>query len=113
METTINWFDELTIMKRKELNKLETYISKKLLAQNLGIFPTPADNKFRVSVNTVLDNTKIVFKDAVGKTILEQKMPNNKAGMEINTMNLSSGVYFLLLLNQNIVLEVKKLVINH
>lgn len=113
METTINWFDELTIMKRKELNKLETYISKKLLAQNLGIFPNPANNSFNVSVNTVLDNTKIVFKDAVGKTILEQKMPNNKAGMEINTMNLSSGVYFLLLLNQNIVLEVKKLVINH
>ncbi|MCA0426727.1 MAG: T9SS type A sorting domain-containing protein [Bacteroidetes bacterium] len=112
METTINRFDEVTIMRKKELKKLETDISKNN-TQNLKISPNPADNSFHVTINTVLENNKIIIKDAVGKTILEQKMPNNKAGMEINTMNLSSGVYFLLLLNQNIVLEVKKLVINH
>ncbi|MCK6611603.1 MAG: T9SS type A sorting domain-containing protein [Bacteroidia bacterium] len=115
------WFDlviervlsEENLMKRKLLNEIDSNNIEGLSAQILKVFPNPANNSFNVSVNTVLDNTKIVFKDAVGKTILEQKMPNNKAGMEINTMNLSSGVYFLLLLNQNIVLEVKKLVINH
>lgn len=79
----------------------------------MKIFPNPANNSFHVSVNTVLENNKILLKDAVGKTILEQKIPNNRAELDINTMSLSNGVYFVMIVNQNAVLEVKKIVINH
>jgi len=79
----------------------------------MKIFPNPADNSFHVSVNTVLENNKILLKDAVGKTILEQKIPNNRAGLDINTMSLSNGVYLVLLINQEAIVEVKKIVINH
>jgi hypothetical protein len=100
-------------MKRKLLNELDSNKIEELSAQILKIFPNPANNSFNVSVNTVLENNKIILKDAVGKTILEQKMPNNRAELDINTMSLSNGVYFVLLMNQNAVLEVKKIVIQH
>ena len=79
----------------------------------MRISPNPANNSFHDSVNTVLENNKILLKDAVGKTILEQKIPNNRAELDINTMSLSNGVYFVMIVNQNAVLEVKKIVINH
>jgi hypothetical protein len=115
------WFDlviervvsEENLMKRKLLNELDSNKIEELSAQILKIFPNPANNSFNVSVNTVLENNKIILKDAVGKTILEQKMPNNRAELDINTMSLSNGVYFVLLMNQNAVLEVKKIVIQH
>ncbi|MCK6612412.1 MAG: T9SS type A sorting domain-containing protein [Bacteroidia bacterium] len=60
-----------------------------------------------------MENNKILLKDAVGKTILEQKIPNNRAELDINTMSLRNGVYFVMIVNQNAVLEVKKIEINH
>lgn len=115
------WYDlviervvgEELLTKRKQLNELDSNNTVTISAQILKIFPNPADNSFHVSVNTVLENNKIILKDAVGKTILEQKMPNNRAGLDINTMSLSNGVYFVMIVNQNAVLEVKKIVIHH
>lgn len=115
------WYDlviervvgEELLTKRKQLHELDSNNTVTLSAQILKIFPYPANNSFHVSVNTVLENNKIILKDAVGKTILEQKMPNNRAELDINTMSLSNGVYFVMIVNQNAVLEVKKIVINH
>ena len=115
------WYDlviervvgEELLTKRKQRNELDSNNTVTLSAQTLKIFPNPANNSFHVSVNTVLENNKILLKDAVGKTILEQKIPNNRAELDINTMSLSNGVYFVMIVNQNAVLEVKKIVINH
>lgn len=79
----------------------------------MKIFPNPANNSFHITVDTVLENHKILLKDALGKTILEQKIPNGKSGLDINTINLSNGVYFVLLVNQESVLKIEKIVIRH
>jgi len=76
-------------------------------------YPNPANNRIFVKCNNV--NTKdeniISIIDLIGKVLLT-KNTNNSGVIEIDTQNLSNGIYFIKLTNATLNI-VSKIVITH
>lgn len=80
---------------------------------HLTVYPNPANNSIFVrlnNINTVEENT-ISLIDVTGKILLTKKT-NNTGVIEIDTQNLSNGVYFVQLTNVALNM-VSKIVITH
>jgi hypothetical protein len=89
-----------------------TEISKQdnLIKASLFIYPNPFSRATTVQFNTVLVDASICIYNAFGQIV---KQVNNVSGKEINLYvdNLSSGVYFLRLTQNNKILGAEKLVL--
>jgi len=86
--------------------------SSETLKISAEIYPNPSDGIFNLSMNYWPENMKIELLDATGH-LLNQYEPGkrpNGASVEFNFTHLSDGVYFIKLVDQNII-ETKKLVI--
>jgi len=105
--------EEQNLMKKQVVLLVEPKQTEKAANNTLLIYPNPADNSLHVSHNLFLENSKVVIKDVIGKSILEETISDNKTGVDISTFGLSNGIYFVLLVHNNAVLEVKKVIINH
>ncbi len=79
------------------------------------IYPNPANN----NLNIILDLTKnseieINIKDVTGKTLLAKnnKLLKGENKLQVETTNLSSGLYFVQIKNDDVLISIKKIVIS-
>jgi hypothetical protein len=83
-------------------------VKESLLNGNVLISPNPTNGILNISFNTIPQNTKIELYNSIGALVLSETM-NNKTNA-INVMDLSSGIYFMKVLEGNKVVAVKKVV---
>ncbi|WP_169736097.1 T9SS type A sorting domain-containing protein [Crocinitomix catalasitica] len=78
----------------------------------MNIFPNPANSFVTVDINNP-SNTISTFKlfNVIGEEVLEQTIVNGQNKVDVS--NFSNGIYFYSILNNNDIIETKKLVIKH
>lgn len=76
---------------------------------NSSVYPNPAINYFTISVNNSLIGTQLILTNLLGKTIFNQKINSQK--QTFSTRNLNSGIYFYSIVNNNKIVETKKIII--
>ncbi|MFZ4800210.1 MAG: T9SS type A sorting domain-containing protein [Bacteroidia bacterium] len=79
----------------------------------LTVYPNPAQNSIFIGLNNLntTEENVISLIDVTGKIVLTKKT-NNNGTIEIDTQNLSNGVYFVQLANATLNI-VSKIVITH
>jgi hypothetical protein len=82
-------------------------VSENTLANDINIYPNPANNVLNVTLNNFNSDDKIVFYSVVGKVVLSQKITQKNT--TINTSKLVNGVYVLSIPTKNIT---KRVIIN-
>ncbi len=75
---------------------------------NIFVYPNPVKEKFTVKLNS-LNNSEIVLTNILGRVVLTQKLQENKNTVDVS--KLSNGVYFYSIINNNKIIETKKLII--
>lgn len=75
---------------------------------NILITPNPTNGLLNISFNTIPQNTKIEVYNSIGALVLSETMINKNN--TINISDLSSGIYFMKVLEGNKVVAVKKVV---
>jgi hypothetical protein len=75
----------------------------------MELFPNPNDGKFIIRHTSDLIFERIKIVDMVGKTVIENTINSNS---EYDLSGLTSGIYYVYLLNQNITSKPIKLVIS-
>jgi len=77
---------------------------------NFTIYPNPSSGSFTIQTNnaSIFQNSEIKVYDLPGRLIYSKKLNNNKT--EIDLSNQSKGIYFVKLLNENILLGVNKVI---
>tara|TARA_Y100000994_G_scaffold237411_1_gene228940 strand:- start:1669 stop:3930 length:2262 start_codon:yes stop_codon:yes gene_type:complete len=73
----------------------------------LNIYPNPANNQLNIIFNNAINNNTIILFDHLGKVCDNIQVQNIEAGgkITIDVSNLSSGLYFIHLINDNISLK--------
>ncbi|MBE37269.1 MAG: hypothetical protein CMP50_01190 [Flavobacteriales bacterium] len=73
----------------------------------LNIYPNPANNQLNIIFNNAINNNTIILFDHLGKVCDNIQVQNIAAGgkITIDVSNLSSGLYFIHLINDNISLK--------
>lgn len=89
---------------------LPTGVKETLLAktEDFEIYPNPTSGLLNISFNTIPQNTKIELYYSIGALVLTETMTNKNN--TINASELSSGIYFMKVLEGNKVVAVKKVV---
>jgi hypothetical protein len=83
-------------------------VKESLISGGMLVSPNPTNGLLNISFNTIPQNTKIELYNSIGALVLSETM-NNKTNA-INVMDLSSGIYFMKVLEGNKVVAVKKVV---
>lgn len=83
-------------------------VKESLMSGGMMISPNPTNGIFNISFNTITQNTKIELYNSIGALVLTEQI-NNKTNT-INLSDLSSGIYFMKVLEGNKVVAVKKVV---
>jgi choice-of-anchor B domain-containing protein len=77
-----------------------------LKVNSISIYPNPFNSAFYVEVDN-FKNTEIQITDISGRVIATQSMNSNKEKIQLKG---NSGVYFLSIINQGVLIETKKLI---
>lgn len=85
------------------MNSTITGVEDKNSSENIAIYPNPAKNVLYIS--GLLENSKVVITDISGKTIANYNIYNNQTSIDIH--DLSSGVYFIQVSNDETTLVTK------
>jgi len=106
--------DEQSLMQKQEVLPVEPKLNE-TVTNGMIIYPNPADDGVKINYTCITDseNIKIKLIDVIGKTIFEINNLPSKGIETFNTNSLNNGIYFILLTNNNTVVEVKRVVINH
>ena len=73
-----------------------------------NVYPNPAEDKATISVNGLMNATKIVVSDMQGRILLSDDM--TESTYELNTSNYASGVYYIRIISGNAV-NTQKLIV--
>lgn len=73
------------------------------------LFPNPAENQITVTTATPIDNAKIEVYDFLGRSVLQSFHENQKDNFNLNIENLNSGIYIVVLKQNEKLLMQKKL----
>ena len=92
------------------LRTLAVGIRENFTNRNISISPNPTNGVLNISFNFISQNTKIEIYSSIGALVLSEGM-NNKNNT-INLSDLSSGIYFMKVLEGNKETAVKKVVKN-
>lgn len=98
LKTTIDWFDGVALSIENENEK----------NSHLTIFPNPATGIITVQPNNNMINNTINIIDAMGKLVTTSDLSTNN---NIDISNLSKGLYFVQLINNNEIMGTEKLLI--
>ncbi len=79
-----------------------------LISGGMLISPNPTSGLLNISFNAIPQNTKIELYNSIGALVLTEVMSNKSN--TINVGELSSGIYFMKVLEGNKVVAVKKVV---
>ena len=83
-------------------------VKENIFSENILISPNPTNGVLNISFSTIPQDTKIEVYNCIGALVLTEAM-NNKNNT-INVGELSSGMYFMKVLDGNKVVAVKKVV---
>ncbi len=83
-------------------------VKESLMPSGMLVSPNPTNGLLNISFNTIPQNTKIELYNSIGALVLTEQI-NNKTNT-INLSDLSSGIYFMKVLEGNKVVAVKKVV---
>lgn len=83
-------------------------VKETLMSGNVLISPNPTNGLLNVNFSTIPQNTKIEIYNSIGALVLTEAMTNKNN--TINVSELSSGMYFMKVLEGNEVVAVKKVV---
>ena len=75
----------------------------------ISIYPNPATNFLTVNIANELLNSKIIISDLLGKIVLSETI--NSSNKTFLTNNYSKGIYFYSIVNNNNIVETKKIII--
>ena len=75
--------------------------------KNINIYPNPATNEITV-IGNLATSSKIILTDNIGKIVSITNVKNNRNTHTIDISNLSKGIYFISLDNNNIIKKVVK-----
>lgn len=107
------FFDNSTAVTTNTFNtEFVTQLSNEsFTAQNIQLYPNPANNKVQISLNNTGENLKsIVFYDLVGKRVLSlSKLKANQSTIDVSA--LAKGLYMVEITTDSNLKMVKKLVI--
>lgn len=76
---------------------------------SFSVYPNPATDIVNVSVNNMSGNSSFILFDIVGKEIMNANLINGVNPIDVS--NLTPGVYFYSIKNDNNIIETKKVVI--
>ncbi len=82
------------------------YTSEKVYDNNFSIFPNPAKDKMNLKFNlSKASDVSIIVTNAMGQNIYEDQIKNVISGVythciEVNTLHLKAGVYFISIINE-------------
>jgi hypothetical protein len=83
-------------------------IKENSFSGNVLISPNPTNGLLNINFNTIPHNTKIEVYNSIGALVLTETMSNKNN--TINVSELSSGIYYMKVLEENNVVAVKKVV---
>ena len=83
-------------------------VKESLISGGMLVSPNPTNGLLNISFSTVPKNTKIELYNSIGALVLTEQMSNKTNA--INMSELSSGIYFMKVLEGNKVVAVKKVV---
>jgi hypothetical protein len=83
-------------------------VKESLISGGMLVSPNPTNGLLNISFNTIPQNTKIELYNSIGALVLTEQMSNKTN--TINMSDLSSGIYFMKVLESNKVVAVKKVV---
>ena len=73
------------------------------------LFPNPADNQISITTTTPLHNAKIEVYDFLGRSVLQTFYKNHEDNFNLNIEQLNSGIYIVVLKQNDKLLMQKKL----
>ncbi len=68
---------------------------------NVIVYPNPVINELKIMCDEAADLKKVILQDLTGKEIVSYDFLNSANQANINVENLSTGLYFVKLLNSN------------
>ncbi len=87
-----------------------TGINGTIIDQNsFSIFPNPCKKEFYFTTSTIINNATIVLYNSIGQKVLEKKVTQSKN--QILTEELSKGLYYCILINDQKQVPLGKLVV--
>ena len=75
----------------------------------ISAYPNPTVSDVTLKIEGLTEDAQIILTDVQGKTISEQRLPVNQTTMTISTNGLSSGVYYIRVITDNMT-RVEKLI---
>ena len=92
---------------------LNTAINQLALNNRINVYPNPANEVLNISIAKEIDLThaKISLVDISGREVLNQRINSRESAININ--HLQNGVYVLKLRLGDVILSVKKVIINN
>jgi|GEM_PF-1252855 len=105
--TTGSIFVKWSITRLTDINEIAD------AAQNMSVYPNPAEDYFMVDLNTgvVSDNQEIIVRDMLGKVVLREAIPSLQETFQFSTQQMNGGVYFVSYAVEGEILKTNKLVI--
>jgi hypothetical protein len=82
------------------------------LKGGLSIFPNPASNQVNITIRESITNAEIIIYDLLGKKVYSEK-PKSNFKTTINTSQLQSGMYNVILKSNEKLITSKKLIISN
>jgi aminopeptidase YwaD len=87
-------------------NNVVTTVSSFPLSKSLNVYPNPAKDILNVDLGLKFNDLKVLIVDMLGNEIINEQLRNQHTSF--NIQNLSSGVYFVKLINGNECLGLRK-----
>jgi carboxypeptidase T len=103
------YFDDITIEK---VLPGTNGINEETTAAITSVMPNPSSSYTYVTLNKETINAEIVIYDATGRVTNKMTVANGTKTIRVNTENLSSGIYFIRLINKNRFSMPLKLIVN-
>mgnify|MGYP001164110073 CR=1 FL=1 len=101
---TIRFFEEsLTSYKESLMNVQVVETVSGLITiplSHLRVYPNPFDDQVVIENKNGLKGLKLLFSNSLGQNVLERNIANSSNKVKINTSELSDGVYFVTLSDQ-------------
>ena len=81
----------------------------------ISIYPNPAQDHLNVTLNLSKNSeVEVVLKDVTGKTVMKKKnkLLQGDTKLQLGTTDLSSGLYFIQIKSDGILISTKKIIIS-
>lgn len=76
---------------------------------DITIYPNPANDYFSIKLPDNIKNPELKISNILGKTVLKTSINNSKTN--VNIKDLPSGIYFVSVFSNGIIIDTKKLIV--